>query len=67
MVFDFQVPRDVAGRGGLVGFAGRVLVKRGEIALRGVLEELGCEGGDELEVEDGEEEGEGRVVCDWVC
>jgi hypothetical protein len=35
--------------------------------LRGVLEELGCEGGDELEFEDGEEEGEGKVVCDWVC
>jgi hypothetical protein len=67
MVFDFQVPRDVAGRGGLVGFAGRVLVKRGEIALRGVWEELGCEGGDELEFEDGMEEEEGRVVCDWVC
>jgi hypothetical protein len=62
MVFDFEVPRDMAGRGGLVGFAGRVVVKRGEIALRGVLEDLGCE---EIEEEGVLEEG--SVVCDWVC
>jgi hypothetical protein len=59
MYFDFQVPRDVAGRGGLVGFAGQVLVKRGEIALRGISEDLGCE--EQEEEEEEEEEGDEAV------
>jgi hypothetical protein len=71
MYFDFKVPTDVAGRGGLVGFAGQVLVKRGEIALRGIFEDLEeCEVGGEGDgdEEEGEmEEEEGKCVVDWVC
>ncbi|KAF1916759.1 hypothetical protein BDU57DRAFT_447768 [Ampelomyces quisqualis] len=60
MVFEFETRREVAKRASLVYLAGQVVIKRGEIEMKGVLEDLG----------EKKEHGSvdvGRVIVDWVC
>lgn len=60
MVIEFGTSKTLVERASLVYLAGQVVLKRGEIGLKGMLEELG----------EKNEEGSGevgRVVVDWVC
>jgi hypothetical protein len=60
MLFEFETSRKLVERASLVYLAGQVVLKRGEIGLKGMLEELG--------VKNGEGGGDGgRVAVDWVC
>jgi hypothetical protein len=60
MVIEFTTNKEMVKRASLVYLAGQVVLKRGEVELKGLLEDLGETNGEgDAEI--------GRVVVDWVC